>query len=160
LDNASSENKNHYLQAYAHVLVEYGFFNEVYVSFLIPGHTHEDIDQLFGVVKRTLRFKVLNSIYDVSDLLTSHYINVQWVNYLWDWKSSLDTEMSIIEGIKLPLAFLIKRWDPPSELVAMKWKHFSATQLLEGWLGGEQDRKKAISIWKNNHPPGSNTLHM
>ena len=48
LDNTCKDNKNRYLFAYAHMLVDMGLFQEVEINFLPVGHTHCDIDQLFS----------------------------------------------------------------------------------------------------------------
>ena len=48
LDNCSGDNKNRWVFAFCSLLVYKGIFKEVYINFLIVGHTHEDIDALFG----------------------------------------------------------------------------------------------------------------
>jgi hypothetical protein len=48
LDNACSDNKNRYVFSFFSLLVQKGVFREVYVNFLLVGHTHEDIDAMFG----------------------------------------------------------------------------------------------------------------
>jgi hypothetical protein len=48
LDNACSDNKNRYTFCFFLLLVAKGVFREVYVNFMLVGHTHEDIDALFG----------------------------------------------------------------------------------------------------------------
>ena len=48
LDNASGDNKNRWVFAFCSLLVYKGIFREVYINFLIMGHTHEDIDVMFG----------------------------------------------------------------------------------------------------------------
>jgi hypothetical protein len=48
LDNTSKQCKSKYMMAWLGVLVMWGLFREVLVSFLPVGHTHEDIDQFFS----------------------------------------------------------------------------------------------------------------
>ncbi|CAG2197711.1 unnamed protein product [Mytilus edulis] len=48
MDNCGRENKNRYVIAFLCLLVELGIFRKVKLSFLMKGHTHEDIDQLFS----------------------------------------------------------------------------------------------------------------
>ena len=48
MDNATRNNKNRYVYAYWSLLVAKRIFREVYVNFMIVGHTHDDIDALFG----------------------------------------------------------------------------------------------------------------
>jgi hypothetical protein len=48
LDNACTNNKIRYVFSFSSLLVHREVFREVYINFLIVGHTHEDIDALFG----------------------------------------------------------------------------------------------------------------
>ena len=48
LDNASGANKNRCVFAFCSLIVYKGIFREVFINFFIVGHTHEDIDALFG----------------------------------------------------------------------------------------------------------------
>jgi hypothetical protein len=48
LDNTAKDNKNRYVFAFAHMLVDSGLFQQVEINFLPVGHTHCDIDQLFS----------------------------------------------------------------------------------------------------------------
>jgi len=48
LDNASGDNKNQWVFAFCSLLVYRAIFREVFINFFIVGHTHEDIDALFG----------------------------------------------------------------------------------------------------------------
>ncbi len=55
LDNCSKQNKSQFLIAYLGLLVGWDVFEEVILSFLPVGHTHEDIDQLFSRIAIFLR---------------------------------------------------------------------------------------------------------
>ena len=48
LDNATGDNKNCFVFAFCSLLTYHGVFQEVYINFLIVGHTQDDIDVLFG----------------------------------------------------------------------------------------------------------------
>ena len=48
MDNATGDNKNRYVFCFWSLLVAKKIFREVYVNFMIVGHTHDDIDALFG----------------------------------------------------------------------------------------------------------------
>ena len=56
VDNTTKQNKGQYLYGYLDLLVEYGVFESVEVSFLPVGHTHEDIDQFFSRISVWLRY--------------------------------------------------------------------------------------------------------
>ena len=55
LDNTSRENKNQVLFGYLNMLVELGIFKKIKVGFLLVGHTHDHIDQMFSRFSVTLR---------------------------------------------------------------------------------------------------------
>ena len=55
LDSTCSNNKNRYVFSFFSLLVHRGVFRKVYVNFLLIGHTHEDIDAMFGRCNRRLR---------------------------------------------------------------------------------------------------------
>ena len=48
MDNATGDNKKRYVFGFWSLLVAKKIFREVYVNFMIVGHTHDDIDALFG----------------------------------------------------------------------------------------------------------------
>jgi hypothetical protein len=56
LDNTTKQNKGQYLFGYLSLLIEYGVFISIEVSYLPVGHTHEDIDQFFSRIAVWLRF--------------------------------------------------------------------------------------------------------
>jgi hypothetical protein len=60
LDNAA-DNKSRQFLAFLAYLVEMGVFETIKVSYLIVGHTHEDIDQKFSQIGRYIK-KILRSI--------------------------------------------------------------------------------------------------
>ncbi len=55
LDNTTKQCKSQYIIAYLGLLVGWDVFEEVILSFLPVGHTHEDIDQLFSRIATYLR---------------------------------------------------------------------------------------------------------
>jgi len=48
MDNAAGDNKNRYVFCFWSLLVANKIFREVYLNFMIVGHTHDDTDALFG----------------------------------------------------------------------------------------------------------------
>jgi hypothetical protein len=61
-DNCGRENKNVYILALCGTLVALGIFKEIQLSFLIVGHTHEDIDQRFSTISSALKRQDIHSL--------------------------------------------------------------------------------------------------
>ncbi|XP_052218113.1 uncharacterized protein LOC127835717 [Dreissena polymorpha] len=70
-DNCWRENKNRYVFSFLQLLVSERIFNEVHMSFLIVGHTHEDIDARFSMISRTLGSKDAEIFEDLLKILQS-----------------------------------------------------------------------------------------
>ena len=51
LDNTARENKNSTVFGYLSTLVDKGIFKKIKVNFLLVGHTHDHIDQMFSEVR-------------------------------------------------------------------------------------------------------------
>lgn len=49
-DNAGGENKNQWMMRYLSLLVDRGCFRSACLATLQVGHTHEDIDAIFGIM--------------------------------------------------------------------------------------------------------------
>ena len=67
LDNATSDNKNHYLLMFLSLLIALGVFIIVEVGFLLVGHTHEDIDGTYGRMSSNLKSKDIYSLPKMMD---------------------------------------------------------------------------------------------
>src|SRR5450759_4357477 len=66
LDNALGDNKNRYMFAYLSLLTARQVFEEIIVGFLIVGHTHEDVDAMFGHFSEALKH---SPVYTLSTLM-------------------------------------------------------------------------------------------
>lgn len=75
VDNCTRENKNKYLFSYLESLVQWCLFDEVIVSFLPVGHTHEDIDQTFSRTSERLRSKDAITLKELRSELSNVYNN-------------------------------------------------------------------------------------
>ena len=47
MDNAVGDNKNKYVFCFWSLLIAKRIFREIYLNFMLVGHTHDDIDALF-----------------------------------------------------------------------------------------------------------------
>ncbi|KAJ8310223.1 hypothetical protein KUTeg_012088 [Tegillarca granosa] len=61
-DNAAKDNKNVILIGFLTSLVERKIFKKVKLSFLMVGHTHEDVDQMFSNISRRLKYNSAPSL--------------------------------------------------------------------------------------------------
>ena len=73
LDNASGDNKNRFVFAFCSLLTYHGVFQEVYINFLIVGHTHDDIDALFG----RWSYKLRGTDYPTLPLLMKSFMDTE-----------------------------------------------------------------------------------
>ena len=95
LDNTSGENKNITMVAMASWLVQAGYFKRVRVFFLLVGHTHIVIDQVFGVITKNIKSQQLLEVQDLvaaigASLLTNPQYQAKPVKVLpalWDFKA-------------------------------------------------------------------------
>ena len=73
LDNATGDNKNHFVFVFCSLLTYHGVFQEVYINFLIVGHTHDDIDTLFG----RWSYKLRGADYPTLPLLMKSFMDTE-----------------------------------------------------------------------------------
>jgi hypothetical protein len=77
LDNTTKQCKSKYVMGYLARLVRDGVFDEVIVSFLPVGHTHEDIDQLFSRIAVYLRHHNCLSRHHLTDAAALAFVSDQ-----------------------------------------------------------------------------------
>ena len=73
LDHATGDNKNRFVFAFCSLLTYHGVFQEVYINFLIVGHTHDDIDVLFG----RWSYKLKRTDYPTLPLLKKSFMDTE-----------------------------------------------------------------------------------
>ena len=92
-DNCGRENKNVYILGLCATLVALGFFKEIQLSFLIVGHTHEDIDQRFSYISSALKRQDIDSLEEMLQIIrerptfTEPFIHAEHLEHIRDWKS-------------------------------------------------------------------------
>src|SRR5450759_4271508 len=62
MDNSSKDNQNQTMLAFASDLVAQGIFEIVTISFIMKGHTHEDIDAAFSKVSLRMGGKNIGTV--------------------------------------------------------------------------------------------------
>ena len=131
LDNCSGSNKNKYMLAFADRLVRKGVFKEVVLSFLMVGHTHEDIDQLFSVISYKLRQRDLVSPTSLGKLCVralekAGHSNVHFeiLSFQHDYKSWLLPYIDPdLKGYSKPHVFSFSMTECGTK-VRMRYKHW------------------------------------
>ncbi|XP_070547237.1 uncharacterized protein [Ptychodera flava] len=128
LDNCYRENKNRYMLSLAHVLVQYKVFDMVDLHFLLVGHTHEDIDQLFSCISRHLKKTNIYTMDDMERAVMNSYnvpVFVKHVEGVFDIKKWLLPHMvKNFKGQSKPLHFQFKEFDGK---VRMRYRHRSTS---------------------------------
>ncbi|KAL6041959.1 ATP binding [Balamuthia mandrillaris] len=91
-DNCYKENKNKYLLAFLCWLVHLKMFSKIKLCFLPPGHTHEDVDQMFSTFHKALLKFDIETLEQFFTFINSSYLTdetrpelhpLEWV---WDFK--------------------------------------------------------------------------
>jgi hypothetical protein len=75
LDNTSHENKNQIVFGYLSMFVQLRNFQKVKVGFLLVGHTHEHIDQMFSHFSVTLKKKNVGILPSLIECIKKSYIS-------------------------------------------------------------------------------------
>ena len=115
VDNCGRENKNQYMFALCTTLVAFKYFAEVHLSFLIVGDRHEDIDQKFNTISRTLKSRGIDLLKELLELVrkgashTEAFATSRHLEYVWDWKSFITPHLwnglDAIIGVSKPHHF-------------------------------------------------------
>lgn len=92
-DNAS-DNKNWTMMLFFGVLVQHEYILDIYFSFLVVGHTHEDIDQLFSKVSRYFRARgrimtPQEFLRELKNAMREAPVDISTVTSVADWSSHL-----------------------------------------------------------------------
>ena len=73
MDKTSRENKNQIVFRYLSILVELRIFQKVKVGFLLIGHNHDHIDQMFSHFSVTLKRKNVGSLPSLIECIKKAY---------------------------------------------------------------------------------------
>ncbi|KAL3685445.1 hypothetical protein R1sor_003467 [Riccia sorocarpa] len=97
LDNTVRENKNGIVFAYLAMLVEKMFFRKIKVGFLIVGHNHDHVDQMFSRFSVALRGKKTFTMPQMQQVIQDAYIpspKFEVLEETWDFKSIVQSRPS------------------------------------------------------------------
>ncbi|KAL3694971.1 hypothetical protein R1sor_008622 [Riccia sorocarpa] len=146
LDNSGKDNKNWAVMAFLSELVVRGVLKVVIASFLIVGHTHEDVDAFFSKINRALSRKHVGSI---PQLLAEVYGAEEKrslprsIIEVADYKSHAKPYHQSFKGIRGPMAFKFTMLDN-RPIYQYEWTY-----------GGPWLPTFGNSIWKRKDPKSS-----
>ncbi|XP_061193023.1 uncharacterized protein LOC133201246 [Saccostrea echinata] len=140
-DNCWRENKNKFVLAFCEYLVHIKVFREVHLSFLMVGHTHEDIDACFSKVADKLRRNDAETLDDLIELLP----NVKVINFIYDFRTWIQNSICDLRKHTRPLHFKFRSNESLVETF-YKGKYDSPWKKLEGGIMARNNQQKIISI--------------
>ena len=116
LDNCYRENKNMVFFGMVSALIKLDLAAEITLTYLPSGHTHENIDQKFSIMRRwMLRNSILDPVEDIVNSFKKAYKSLydegklHLYNYedlvVFDWKYWLRNSTPILDGHSRPLYF-------------------------------------------------------
>ncbi len=157
IDNCWRENKNTTLFGFLALLIKHGWFREIYVHSLPPGHTHEDIDRMYSSWNSHYWKRGLQSPASIPEFLEWAYPNSefrpQWhtVHSIFDIKKMLQEYLINMSGHSHARAFKFCRYESN---IAMWYK---ASSLQINWQGLSSDPSRGILLFselpdENIHP--------
>jgi hypothetical protein len=148
LDNTVKENKNYTVLGFLAWLIEMGIFREVFVHYLPKGHTHEDIDQFFGVLSRFIRCMSIGSVERLKQAIEdccspAPIVSIMescgnFVSFIRPFVNATSTTTTCppelkLTGIDLPHAFMLV-WSEDTKKCLLRYKQWSRH---ECWLPTE-----------------------
>ena len=105
LDNTTKSCKGRYVLAFLALLVEYGIFKRVTLSFLPVGHTHEDIDQFFSCIAKILRQSDAHSRIALARCVKKSFSKWGVEPVVTHWSSVANISGWLDTGSKLPTKY-------------------------------------------------------
>ncbi|KAL3696984.1 hypothetical protein R1sor_011060 [Riccia sorocarpa] len=102
LDNTVRENKNNILFAYLAMLLEKKVFTKIKLRFLLVGHTHNFVDQMFSRFSQALRRENAFTMSRLRSVIESSYDPKPVTTILtqtWDFKHFIETEPKLFRTL-------------------------------------------------------------
>ena len=133
--DGGSENWNRHVFGFFCYLVHYGLYKEIYLHRLPVGHSHNDVDGFFGLLKMKLWGKT-------ADALGYWFITLQeWIHFLVSWVIETVNKQTAIVGCNLDF----KTWLDPH---------------LNEDFGGHAGRNRHVHNWCFYIAPDGNVRAM
>ena len=149
MDNATGDNKNRYVFCFWSLLVAKKIFREVYVNFMIVGHTHDDIDALFGRWSMKLKKEnfptipfLMKSFMDVESIPTIPHLIEEVADFKGFIEGSFNDGNDLLVGHTKPQQ--VKFYLDSTGCLVMKYKILCTDA---DWLG---ENGRGIKLWKED----------
>ena len=148
LDNSYCENKNHVVFGFLAWLVSQQIFSEVMVSYLMVGHTHNKLDQVFStsaIYQNThsiFSFKHLIQLLGLAYKKAGTTPSGAFLPTVFNWEGFVCSFVKLMSGISTPHVFLFKNLDEGT--VGMKVKAWHSTD--DPWIGGTDETEEWWTI--------------
>eukprot|EP00058_Branchiostoma_floridae_P005491 XP_002590979.1 hypothetical protein BRAFLDRAFT_69470 [Branchiostoma floridae] len=147
-DNCYRENKNKYMLAFLDMLVHMRIFREIQLSFLMVGHTHEDIDQMFSRVADKLRHQEAHTPEQLINMMPE-CTRLRGLYNIRDW---LKPKISKISGQSQPGQFRFRLSKDDPDVVDMfyrkgqgqRWNKLKVGMFQLSKRSGKPDRPKGV----------------
>jgi hypothetical protein len=154
-DNCFKENKNRWMMAFCCWLVHIGWFNEIMISMLPPGHTHIDVDQMFSTFSMYLDVHSVEFLSDLCTAVDKAYKKEttkptsSFFPVVFNWVGFFAPFLQDISGLNSAHAFLFRKLS--SGKIGMKVKQYHSTSA--SWTGSHEDPSGWMSLM-HNFPSG------
>ncbi|XP_062596921.1 uncharacterized protein LOC134258393 isoform X2 [Saccostrea cucullata] len=126
-DNSPKDNKNKFVIMFLAMLVKADILKKIKLTFLMVGHTHEDIDQMFSCISREAHTQKIITLTHLHEMVEKSFCpkpEVQHLDNLWDFRGMTSMERSL-RGIKEPHVFKISK---KSGRVMLSYKDWPISQ--------------------------------
>lgn len=123
-DNSAKDNKNFILLGFLGSLVQRKIFQKVKLSFLMVGHTHEDVDQLFSRVSIQIGNKAIKTLDHLHAEIQQSYHPEPMTTFLeniWDYRGLALESPVQLSGHKSPHIFKFKLVEEEVKLFYKEW---------------------------------------
>jgi hypothetical protein len=154
-DNCFKENKNRWILGFFSWLINLGWFREIMISYLPPGHSHSDIDQMFSTLSIFMDKHLIATPPDLMDKIPKCYKKditrpkTMWLPGVWNWSGFFAPFLKDFSGIKDPHVFLFRELS--NGKVGMKMKKWHSGGF--DWCGDVNSIEEWVEIM-NTHPTG------
>jgi len=100
-DNCAAQNKNKYVIAFIHLMVELNFCKTIRLKFMIAGHTHFSPDRSFGWISKKQNACDLFTVDDVVDLCNSSSTSISAEKYedFYNWREYFEVNYNTVDNI-------------------------------------------------------------